>query len=359
MRAYFPHLDGLRGLAALYVVAHHAFLLCAQAFPIRAKNSLADGLLYGHLAVDVFIVLSGFCLALPEKATAAKVFYLKRARRILPAYLAILAASVAHTLYWNGGPLDFRALGLHGLLLQDVFPETIVAFNQPLWSVAVEWKIYFLFPVLLCLLAKPRGTALVLATTAIIGYGLTRIFILSGKSVAELGHTCPWYVFLFGIGVCAGKLTSRWDGEQKRLMVLVLALLSGVLLVGLLFVFPMESAEADLARAFPVIDPAMGILTAACLALWHHRLPRLLTLRPVVFCGTIAYSIYLIHFPILEMLAKKVVKPLLPAASQELQTLALLGLGLPLVLGAAWVSWRLFEKPFQRSTSAKTSSRES
>lgn len=346
MKAYFPHLDGLRGLAALYVVLHHAFLLCAQSFPIRAKNNLTDGLLYGHLAVDVFIVLSGFCLALPEKARPVGEFYLKRAKRILPAYFAVLIASVAHTLFWNGGPLDFRALGLHGLLLQDIFPETIVAFNPPLWSVAVEWKIYFLFPVLLWLLAKPRGTALVLAATAIIGYGLARIFMLSGKSVAELGHTCPWYVFLFGIGVCTGKLTSRWDGETKRLSVVVLALISSVLLLGLLFIFPMKHAEADLARAFPVIDPAMGLLTAACLALWHHKPPKLLTLRPVVFCGTIAYSIYLIHFPVLEMLAKKVIKPFLPAASQELQTLALLGLGLPLVIAAAWVAWRLFEKPF-------------
>lgn len=346
MRAYFPHLDGLRGLAALYVVLHHAFLLCAQTFPIRAKNNPTDSLLYGHLAVDVFIVLSGFCLALPEKARPAREFYLKRAKRILPAYFAVLVASVAHTLFWNGGPLDLRALMLHGLLLQDVFPETIVAFNQPLWSVAVEWKIYFLFPVLLWLLDKPRATALVLVATTVIGYGLTRVLMLSGKSLAELGHTCPWYVLLFGMGVCAGWLTSRWDGQSKRLMVVVLALLSGLLLVGLLFIFPMEHAEADLARAFPLIDPVMGALTAACLALWHHKPPKLLTLRPVVFCGTIAYSVYLIHFPVLEMLAKKVVKPLLPAASQELQALALVGLGLPLVLGAAWVSWRLLERPF-------------
>lgn len=348
MRAYFPHLDGLRGLAALYVVLHHAFLLCAQTFPIRAKNNLTDALLYGHLAVDVFIVLSGFCLALPEKARPAGEFYLKRAKRILPAYFAVLIASVAHTLFWNGGPLDTRALGLHGLLLQDIFPETIVAFNQPLWSVAVEWKIYFLFPALVWLLTKPRGTALVLATTAILGYGLTRVFMLSGKSLAELGHTCPWYIFLFGMGVCAGKLTSRWDGERNRLGVVILALAAWGLLLSLLYTFPMERAEADLARAFPVIDPVMGILTAVCLALWHHEPPKLLTLRPVVFCGTIAYSVYLIHFLVLETLAKKVIKPLLPAASQELQTLALVGLGLPLVLGAAWVSWRLFEKPFNQ-----------
>ena len=345
MKAYFPHLDGLRGLAALYVLLHHAFLLCAQSFPIRAKNNLTDGLLYGHLAVDVFIVLSGFCLALPQKARPAREFYLKRAKRILPAYFAVLAASVAHTLYWNGGPLDFRALVLHIGLLQDVFPETIVAFNQPLWSVAVEWKIYFVFPVLIWLIAKPRGVFLTLVTTAMIGYGLTNIFLMQGKSAADLGHTCPWYVFLFGMGVCSGYLTTRWDGETKRLAVVVLALVSSVLLLGLLFVFPMEHAEADLARAFPVIDPVMGALTAACLALWHARPPKFLTLHPIVFCGTFAYSIYLIHFPVLELLAQKVIKPLLPAASQEFQTLALLGLGLPLVLGAAWVSWRLFEKP--------------
>lgn len=353
-RAYFSHLDGLRGLAALYVVVHHAFLLCAQRFPIRAQNDPTDILLYGHLAVNVFIVLSGFCLALPVHPTAARSFYQKRARRILPAYFAVLFASVAHTLFWNRAGLDLRALGIHIGLLQDLFPETIVAFNQPLWSVAVEWKIYFLFPLLLWLIAKPRGIALTLATTALLGFGLTRLFLASGKGVAELSHTCPWYIFLFGMGVCAGRLVQGWDGTTKRFEVLVLALVSALMLAGLLFVFPMEHAEADLARAFPLIDPVTGLLTAACLALWHHHPPQLLTLRPVVFVGTIAYSVYLLHFPLLETLAKQVVKPLFPSASQPVQTLVLCALGIPATLLAAWISWRFVEKPFQKSHSSKS-----
>ena len=106
-RAHLDHLDGVRGLAALFVVLHHAWLLTADHFPIAAETGLlgllTNWLLYGHLAVDVFIVLSGFCLILPVArsggalAGGAAGFYRRRARRILPPYFAALTISVALT----------------------------------------------------------------------------------------------------------------------------------------------------------------------------------------------------------------------------------------------------------------------
>lgn len=58
-------LNGLRGLAVLYVLCYHARLTRLPELPQAGiAGWLTNGLLYGHLAVDVFIVLSGFCLML-------------------------------------------------------------------------------------------------------------------------------------------------------------------------------------------------------------------------------------------------------------------------------------------------------
>ena len=89
------------------MILHHAWLLTADRSPIAAETDLlgllTNWLLYGHLAVDVFIVLSGFCLMLPVArsggalADGARGFFVRRARRILPPYFAAFTISVALT----------------------------------------------------------------------------------------------------------------------------------------------------------------------------------------------------------------------------------------------------------------------
>ena len=161
VRVHLDFLDGLRGLAALYVMLGHMYLsqfgMSAQA---GVKGVAFNWLLYGHLAVDVFIVLSGFCLAIPVAQTkhikgGASEFLRRRARRILPPFYAslflfVVLLLISH-LVRHAHDLPFTAKGLtaNALLLQDLFPELDMQFDPPYWSVAVEWKIYFLFPFLL------------------------------------------------------------------------------------------------------------------------------------------------------------------------------------------------------------------
>ena len=85
-------LDGIRALAALYVVVHHA---AAEIFLSPERQGLSPELIgywkyfsFERFAVDAFIVLSGFCLMLPALKPSLAGFFLRRFRRIYPPYLA-------------------------------------------------------------------------------------------------------------------------------------------------------------------------------------------------------------------------------------------------------------------------------
>ena len=93
-------LDGVRGLAALFVVVNHVFLRAFPGYPVDHAPLWAGWFIYGRFAVVVFIVLSGFSLALSParhgwRLDGISQFALRRARRILPAYWAALAFSLA------------------------------------------------------------------------------------------------------------------------------------------------------------------------------------------------------------------------------------------------------------------------
>ena len=93
-------LDGIRGLAALFVVVNHVFLRAFPGYPVDHAPFWAAWFIYGRFAVVVFIALSGFSLALSPARNGWRLdgilnFARRRAQRILPAYWAALAFSLA------------------------------------------------------------------------------------------------------------------------------------------------------------------------------------------------------------------------------------------------------------------------
>src|SRR3954463_12644923 len=93
-------LDGVRGLAALFVVVNHVFLRAFPGYPVDRAPFWAGWFIYGRVAGVVFIVLSGFSLPRPParhgwRLDAVSRFARRRARRILPAYWAALVFSLA------------------------------------------------------------------------------------------------------------------------------------------------------------------------------------------------------------------------------------------------------------------------
>ncbi len=360
-RPHLDFLDGIRALAALWVVLSHTW---EAQFGVAAHRGLT-GLLtnwmpYAHLAVDVFIVLSGFCLTLPVARRGvidggARRFFFKRARRILPPFYACLALSVplallaralgaAHT-----NALSPQAIAANLLLLQDVFPHWNTL-NPPLWSVAVEWKIYFFFPLLVWVWRR-AGPLPTLALSALGGYGLALALYRASPGIA-LGHACPWYLFLFALGLCAAPFAFA-DGRGRFLWGWI-AGASAAVLAGLLWLFPITGEGSALFEAhLPAIDAAAGVLTASALIALSRQLgqPRpgpalaLLSWRPLVRIGTFAYSIYLMHAPILLIFVTLAAH----LHSRALAIAALVGLGIPAIVGLCFLFFLVFERPFLTS----------
>lgn len=163
-RPHLAYLDGLRGLAALYVVVFHILAYHFDHLSPVMRHYVKP-LHFGSYAVGVFIVLSGFCLMLPvardprgELRGGARRFFLRRARRILPPYyftvavsLGLIAVAIGHktgTPWDTSVPVTKQGLLTHLVMLQDAFRLTWAQINSPLWSVSVEWRIYFCFPLL-------------------------------------------------------------------------------------------------------------------------------------------------------------------------------------------------------------------
>lgn len=361
-RLRLGYLDGLRALAALWVVLDHAWFYWFTTQPVFAgwRGMVNNWILYGHLAVDVFIVLSGFCLTLPVARGGAlkggaRGFFARRARRILPPFYASLV--LCGLLHWlgrtaghDGPPPTAWGTLANALLLQDLFPAVNSQFNLPFWSVAVEWKIYFLFPLLLWTL-RLAGISALLAAAALLAVAYTLLLraVFPGMTL-EL--TCPWYVFLFGMGVSAGWAASRPDVSRR-----LVPWTAGAALLGAVFQFshfPLLSGDARRFIAhLPWTDVAVGALASCLLILlaaaapgtWADRARGALSARPLVICGTFAYSIYLCHFPLLGT-THRLLAPHLGGLSPLMQFWAYALVSLPCVLAASYLFFLLFERPF-------------
>ena len=103
-RVRLDYLDGVRGLAALFVVFHHAHAELEYRYPDTLRKLLhaTKFLSWGHFSVATFIVLSGYCLMLPVAKSADGTlrggfldYISRRARRILPPYYITLALALA------------------------------------------------------------------------------------------------------------------------------------------------------------------------------------------------------------------------------------------------------------------------
>ena len=360
---HLAYLDGLRGLAALFVVVHHAYVTVwpEKNHPAGILKTALAPLGFGHYAVVAFIVLSGYCLMLPvlragdgRPRGSWRSFFTRRAWRILPPYwlamlvtLGLIATALGRKTgtHWDIClPVTPRDVGGHFLLMQDLFNRAIGGrINHVYWSVAVEWHLYFLFPLLLWVYRK-RGPTAMGAAALILGFGtgfVLRKTALSGLTIHFLG--------LFGLGAFAAAVAAlpketykiarfSW-GRLAFLAFVALGILSAWLgpdrAFGQWFALAAVDLLAGLFSALTILAVATSPKEGKLAGFLSGKLP--------VFLGAMGYSLYLMHAPLLQLLWQYGLHPLGLAPEA---TFALLFAALPLVIGGCWLFYLACERPF-------------
>jgi len=303
-KAHYGFLDSYRALLALAVVlSHTTSIWFAGKVP-----SHWTWLQVGHPAVCGFIVLSGFVLMIPVARAGQlrgtyREFMARRAKRILPPYyffvLLLIGFGAIQMVRHGSSNLTWESAAVHLLLLRDLFPNIDGSAGGILWTVCLEWKLYFLFPLLAGVLLR-RGIGAVMAAglaIAAIWFGLVAALI----PPANYEHTAPWFAVLFVLGMVVCKLALSSTTGWKTLGPLLLV---GAALLGAAYAAPGDLAPlilTDLGSGFLLAGFLFFTMQETVAQKARQVTVAALNWRPLVFIGAYGYSIYLFHLYCLRL----------------------------------------------------------
>ncbi len=298
---YRADIDGLRAIAVLAVILYHAEI---------------PGFGGGYVGVDVFFVISGYLITQLLAGSADKPlrsglkdFYLRRARRILPALLAtsLIVAVAAAAIFL---PWDLAIFGRY-LAATSVFWTNVVGWtagggyfsskllHTPLahfWSIAIEEQFYLFYPLTFAFIHRylPRLQrqalmALTLASFAVCIWGFYHAPVAS----YFLAPSRAWELLLGGVLATSAQRALKSQMANELLAVAALVTLAFVTkLYGPNIRYPGWYAIAPCAASAILIQTGRRQSTLV---------GKLLSLRPFVFTGLISYSLYLWHYPVLVL----------------------------------------------------------
>lgn len=333
---YRPEIDGLRAVAVGAVLLFHAD---------------APGFSGGYLGVDIFFVISGYLITriILREQEAGRFsfarFYLRRLRRLGPALLATIAATLVAGAFLLT-PEHMRSLGASAAFaaasasnvyfwLQSGYFDTSAIYKPLLhtWSLGVEEQFYFVWPALI-LIMLGAGRQLFWPLIAVLGLvSLLAAEARIGAHAAEVFFHFPYRVSEFAIGALAVWASPKISRAPQRLREALTAV-GLAAIIAAVFSYDEGSRVPGLAALPPALAAALIILGGDG---WTSRA---LLQNPVsVFVGRISYSLYLVHWPVV-VFYKYAVKEDFGAAD------ILIVLGLSVALG--WFSFRFIETPFRR-----------
>jgi peptidoglycan/LPS O-acetylase OafA/YrhL len=334
---YFPHIDGLRALAIIPVVLYHLL------------PSFCPG---GFAGVDVFFVISGYLITggiiadLKNGQFSIANFYLRRIKRILPAYFAIIAfvLIVCPSVYSFLQYSSICKTAIYSAFYSaNIYFATIISYfdvdarNNPLlhlWSLGVEEQFYLVVPVFIWILWIVRSKYIL--------HTLLFLFLLSFISnVWSISNGHSQFAFFMlpsrAWELVAGAIVSQIDALRfRRPTWSFLLSWFGVALVLLPYVLYSDQTP------FPGMAATPPILGAALMILYGARggLNELLSSKTAVWVGKVSYSLYLWHWPIFVLLG----------SSNSLKRGAA---GLIATILASFLSYRFIELPVRRCKAFK------
>jgi peptidoglycan/LPS O-acetylase OafA/YrhL len=350
LRKHMPELDVLRGVAILMVLLFHGLHWSGAKTSSHIVNLFIDATVVGWLGVNLFFVLSGFLITgilldTKTKPTYFRQFYLRRALRILPAYLAMILILVV---------TDYIRL-----------PQTIVALlflanyqtamhipggYGPLWSLSVEEQFYLLWPAIVRAVSVRvlTGISLALCVVEPILRWLTATGHLTFGDVKGSTHLIADNLALGALAAIFAR--SRYGTLRNGIRLGSALCVAGLCVFAAGYPFGIlhrNNVVGDTFQCVPwnlfftgLLLASLGLRSSLFTSVWT---------KPLVFFGYISYGLYLIHVFIFHWYDKA--QPHISSASlHRLLQLSLVRFficaGLSVLI--AWLSRRFYEERFLR-----------
>ena len=303
-----PGLDGLRGLAVAWVVAFHLW---------------PDVIRGGWLGVGLFFTLSGYLIAGlldSEVASTGRLrlgrFMSRRARRLLPAALVTIAATLALTAVLDDQPL--RIIGIDSVTaalnvfnwhaagdesgyagIFDAAPEPLAHF----WSLAIEEQFYLVFPAAVALTRRPGRVVAAMAAVGLAGvwlwWGSTDAYVATPVRALEIAAGA-------GLAVAAARyrrvqrLLQLPAGLSRRSTMAWAVGLSAAAALTVAAVIGLRPDHGLVFRGGPQLMSLCWVILVVA-AVRDGRPARLMSWAPLRWLGLRSYAIYLFHWPLIEL----------------------------------------------------------
>ena len=285
--SYIPELQGLRGIAVLAVVLYHCH-------PRLEGTRMYYASLWGWAGVNLFFVLSGFLISsiLLEargKPRYFRNFYGRRALRIWPVYVLVLAVCYLNAPWFIGltvkEAIRTAPWWVYVLFLQNLFHLALPPSIGPTWSLAIEEQYYFLWAPLVRLLQRPWALAVLLAG-ALVAAPLFRL--------SHFAWITPTHSLTHVDGIAMGSLVAvgLYTLPLSRRAWLGLGL--GGMVAGFM-------AAATVAGGTAFLDSALStgfagtVLASIASTGARNPLNALLRRGPLAFYGRVSYGLYMTH----------------------------------------------------------------
>ncbi len=341
LQGFRPDIEGLRALAVAGVVAFH--------FGLTALPG-------GFAGVDIFFVISGYLITRQLAGEIAETgrldllrFYARRARRLLPAALLVILATLAFGVIvlspeeqalYSKGAMYASAYMINLWLIRWSFDYFNDAASNPFihyWSLSVEEQFYLAWPALLMLAAwlRPdkRTITIAIAITGLVSFAACAW--LTSVSQPWAFYFSPLRAWEFAAGGLAATVPARLDTRPRLGMAL------GLLGLAMIATAYLTFSEDSPFPGFLALAPVAGtvLLLKAGAAGARVGVNAALALPPLQWVGKLSYSLYLWHWPVIVYAG--MLSPQLTLA----QRLACLGLTLALSV----LSYHLIENPIRRN----------